>query len=78
MNGVWSPSGFDSNSSVFPDCLVSLFLTPSEEGRSELFRCPVLVHPALTGYDAKSLEEDRREEEERRHAVEQFRERPRK
>ena len=78
MNGVWSPSGFDSYGSLFPACLASLFLTPSEEGMSELFRSPVLVHPALTGYDAKSLGEDRREEEERRHAVEQFRERPRK
>ena len=40
---------------------------------SEVFRCRLLVHPALTGYDAKSLEEGRKEEEERRHVLEHFR-----
>ena len=76
LNGAWSPSGFDANGSAFPVWLGSLFLAPSNDGTSEVFQYRVLVHPALTGYDAKSLAEDRREEEERRHAVEQFRERP--
>jgi hypothetical protein len=74
LNGALSPSGFDSNlyGSVFPVCLGSPFWAPSNDGRSEVFQCCVLVHPALTGYDAKSSGEDRREEEERRHALEQF------
>ena len=78
LSGAWSPSGFDSNGSVFPVWLGSLFLAPSNDGTSEVFRCRVLVRPALTGYDAKQLGEDRREEEERRHVIEQFQERPRK
>jgi hypothetical protein len=78
LNVAWSPSGFDSNGSVFPVCLASLFLAPSDDCMSEVFRFRVLVHPALSGYDAKSLEEDRREEEEHRHAIEQFQEQPRK
>ena len=78
LNGAWSPSGFDSNGSVFPVWLGSLFLAPSNDGTSEVFRCRVLVRPASTGYDAKSLGEDRREEEGRRHAIEQLQEQPRK
>jgi len=72
LNGAWPPSGCDSNGAVFPVCLGSLFLAPSNDGTSEVFQYRVLVHPALTGYDAKSSGEDRREEEERRHALEQF------
>jgi hypothetical protein len=78
LNDASSPSGFDSNGSLFPLCLVSLFQAPSDDGISEAFRCHLLVHPGSTGYDAKSLEEDRREEEEHRRAVEQFQEQPRK
>lgn len=64
LNGTWSHSGFVSNGSVSPVCLRLLFLAPSNRGGSEAFRCRVSVHRALTGYDAKSLGEDRTEAEE--------------
>ena len=72
LNGTWSHSSFGSNGSVSPVYLGLLFLAPSNGGRSEVFRCRVSAHRALTGYDAKSLGEDRREAEEHRHALEQF------
>jgi len=72
LNGALSLSRFDSNSSAFSVCRVSLYWVPGDDGTSGVFRCRVSVHRALTGYDAKLLGEDHREGEEHRHALEQF------
>jgi hypothetical protein len=78
LNEARFPLSFDSNGLLFLVCLTSLFLAPSDCGKLEISRCRASVHPALTGYDAKLSEEDRRGGEERRHATEHFREQTRK